>query len=688
VPRTLAHLARFSEIIMQNFAASRLLALGIFTLVLCSAAVLSTPTALGDEAVADKPLALKDLNGHFPMTVPATREQWESRAEELRLQVKIALGIHPLPPLSKSEPVIYGKREMDGYSIEKMYFESLPGFFVTGSLYRPLSVSKSAKSRPAVLYAHGHWDRGRFYEAGEGEVRQLIATGAERFENAAINHMQAACVQLARMGCVVFQFDMIGYADSQQISFNRAHLYGSAEVNPTDDSAQSLLFSARAEGYGQSIMGLQTINAIAAVGAIGNLPDVDASRIAITGASGGGTQSFLTSAVEPRLAASFPAVMVSTGMQGGCTCENACGLRIDTGNIEIAALTAPRPLGMTTAKDWTLNMPEDGFPELRTLYGLVGKESAVELFPGPQFPHNYNHVARVGMYGFMNRAFGLGLSEPILERDFELIRASELTVWDNSHPAPASGLDFERSLTKTWTGAIENAIWPSPQDSEDDRARKQSLLREGWRTLTAHASVLAGKFDVEVTDDSITLVNQSNPSRLLLKSKATASQTHVNLLICDDEPGTNVEQLLASVKDEPTAAYLCEVVDPAGGDRKEQPLVNNPRRAAAYTFGYNTSRINRKLAAVIRLAQAAAQQANKPLHLHVNADDLYLAAAAKLQLPEGTVSKIIVTGDRDEAFQKFRGVKQIVDNDFLPGSLRYQDVEGLAAVVEEIQFRE
>src|SRR5690606_30676730 len=107
------------------------------------------------------------------------------------------------------------------------------------------------------------------------------------------------------------------------------------------------------------------------------LPDVDPERIAITGASGGGTQSFIATAVELRLAGSLPAVMVSTGMQGGCTCENACGLRVGTGNIELAALTAPRPLAMTTADDWTKTMPEDGFPELGKLYQLVGAPKAV-----------------------------------------------------------------------------------------------------------------------------------------------------------------------------------------------------------------------------------------------------------------------------------------------------------------------
>ncbi len=76
---------------------------------------------------------------------------------------------------------------------------------------------------------------------------------------------------------------------------------------------------------------------------------------------------------------SFPAVMVSTGMQGGCTCENACGLRVGTGNIEIAALTAPRPLGMTAADDWTRTMPVDGYPELQKLYSLFQKKDQVNF---------------------------------------------------------------------------------------------------------------------------------------------------------------------------------------------------------------------------------------------------------------------------------------------------------------------
>lgn len=642
----------------------------------------SPAVAVNAPATVSMPVSmkLKDLDGHFPMSVPASRDAWERRADSLRLQVRSALGVHPMPTLAHSAPTIHGRRDMDGYSIEKIYFESLPGFFVTGSLYRPLGKEKPASGFPAVLYAHGHWDKGRFYEASPAEVRQLLANGAERFEHAAINHMQAACVQLARMGCVVLQYDMIGYADSVQISFERAHLYGKDILNPVDDSDRWLLFSAKAEAYGQSIMGLQTINGVRAFEVIGELSDVDATKIAITGASGGGTQSFITSAVEPRMAASFPAVMVSTAMQGGCTCENACGLRVGTGNIELASLTAPRPLGMTTAKDWTLKMPEDGFPELKQLYALYEKASSVELYPGPQFPHNYNHVARVAMYGFMNRAFGMGLAEPILERDFELLRSDMLTVWDDSHPKPSAGLEFERDLTSRWAAMIDESFRIDQDDSPEVADAKRKLLLEGWRVLCSHAVDLAKHFDIQVSDDGATIVSlDASRQALPLETMSTAGNdsTTVDLLVREHGLSAALSANSTSIP-----ASILDVVDPIGSNADKQPLVSNPRPAAAYTYGYNAPRIQRKLAVVVGTIEALHKRTEKPVRVIVSPDDLYFAAAASLLLPRETLSQVVVLGSIEQSRRKFASVDSIVHNDFLPNSLRYQDLEGLLSLLD------
>ena len=129
----------------------------------------------------------------------------------------------------------------------------------------------------------------------------------------------------------------------------------------------------------------------------------------MTGASGGGTQTFILAAIDPRPAAAFPAVMVSTAMQGGCTCENASYLRIGTGNVEIAALIAPRPLGMTAADDWTKEIATKGLPELKAHYRMLGVEDRVMAKPLLQFPHNYNYASRAVMYQFFNKHLKLGL---------------------------------------------------------------------------------------------------------------------------------------------------------------------------------------------------------------------------------------------------------------------------------------
>ena len=154
----------------------------------------------------------------------------------------------------------------------------------------------------------------------------------------------------------------------------------------------------------------------------------------MTGASGGGTQTFILCAIDPRPAVAFPAVMVSTAMQGGCTCENACYLRVGTGNIEMAALFAPKPLGMTAADDWTKEIATKGLPELKQHYRLLGAEDLVMAKPLVQFPHNYNYVSRAVMYHWFNKHLKLGLAEPIVEEDFRPLSVAEMSVWDAAHP--------------------------------------------------------------------------------------------------------------------------------------------------------------------------------------------------------------------------------------------------------------
>ena len=247
-------------------------------------------------------------------------------------------------PGRRSTRSFTGRIDRGEYTVEKVYFESAPGFFVTGNLYRPKNVTGKA---PGVLFAHGHWTDARLSESTEAELRREIADGEERFEEGGRSRFQSMCVQLARMGCVVWQWDMLGNSDSQQLSMQLVH--GFAKQRPEMNTTENWgLFSPQAEAHLQSVMGLQTWNSIRSLDFLLSLPEVDPDRIAMTGASGGGTQTMLLAAIDPRVKLSFPAVMVSTAMQGGCTCENACLLRVDTGNVEFAGLFAPKPQGMTS----------------------------------------------------------------------------------------------------------------------------------------------------------------------------------------------------------------------------------------------------------------------------------------------------------------------------------------------------
>ena len=628
---------------------------------LCMFAVGVSP--LG-QVVADQS-PLRDLDSHCPFTPPTDLGAWDLRAKDLKLQLEVSQGLWPKPELDQVKPKIYGKIEKDDYTIEKVTFESLPGLYVTGNLYRPRKV-EAGKLMPGVLCPHGHWANARFYEAPAAEVNQLLATGAERFEVAARNHIQARCVQLARMGCVVFHWDMLGYCDSQQINFDRAHRFANqpAEAEMKEDGW--LLFSPMAESHCQSVPGLQTLAGQRAVDLLLSLGDVDPKRIAITGASGGGTQSFIGAALDPRISLAFPAVMVSTGMQGGCTCENSCWLRVGTGNVEMAGLIAPRPLGLTAADDWTRTMPKDGFPELQKLYGLFGVENKVALFPALHFGHNYNHVSRVAMYGWVSEHFGLGYEKPVLEREFELAQGPALTVWDAEHPQPASGDAFERKLMKDFAANVNSVMRGLLKGDRKQQAELREILHGGWRVCLGLTS-----FNLEAAkaEKGEGVWNLSSPQdgKWLVKDLVATQPATLSITVTEKGEASKVAATVA--------------VELEGATWTEQPLVSNPRLAAAYTYAYNLplfSKRARQLGATI--AWLKTQYPDKQMAINASGSDAALAAAGVAcaeQLNKGPLADVTV--QLDTAGFRFAKVASIRDLNFLPGAARYWDVAGLVA---------
>ena len=636
---------------------------------------------------------LKDLKGYFPFTPSKSKADWDQRAEKLRRQLLVANGLWPMPKKGPLNAVIHGEARRHGYTVQKVYFESHQGFFVTGNLYRP-TVTKA--KMPGILCPHGHWRDARFYDKGIDAVRKEIVIGAERFEEGGRNHIQARCVMLARMGCVVFHYDMLGDSDSLQISRDRAHRF--AKQMPEMNTEKNWgLFSPQAEGHVQSVLGLQTWNSIRAVDFLLTLPEVDPQRLGITGASGGGTQTFMLAALDDRIDLAVPAVMVSTAMQGGCTCENSSLLRVDTGNVEFAALFAPKPLGLTAADDWTVEMTTKGFPELKAHYTKLGKPDNVILWSNTHFKHNYNYVSRAGMYTWVNRHFKLGHKEPIVEPDYRRLTHAETTVWDDQHPQPECGLEFERKLL---AGIYRN--------SQKQLAKARTTPGEYRKLVGGALESVIGRTLSETGETEFEMGEKIDRGDYLEMSGLLRNNTHgeelpivflypkkwngktaiwINengkgaLFDADGngyQPNANVSKLLAAGSTVIGADLLFQGEFLADGKSIEQARkVENPREFAGYTHGFNHSLFARRVHDVLSVIDYVNDHDRKSDSI----DLVGLAGAGHWAAAARAVSGDVVTRAAiDTDGFRFIKLKDIRDVDFLPGGAKYNDLPGMLAV--------
>lgn len=329
---------------------------------------------------------------------------WQKRADRIKQGILDGMDLNMQVINTPLNPIVHSKRIYDGYTVENVAFESLPGFFVTGNLYRP---TKKLSSYAGILSPHGHGKDPRFQE-----------------------NVQSRCAALAKMGAVVLTYDMIGYGESDQCT----HTHPQAAK-------------------------LQTINGIRGIDFLLSLPNVDPTRIGVTGESGGGTQTFLLAALDKRIAVSVPVVMVSAHFFGGCSCESGMPIHKSTdhqtSNVEIAALAAPRPLLLISdGKDWTKNTPEVEFPYIRNIYKLYGAEDNVENVHLPSEGHDYGFSKRKGAYEFLAKHLKLSLNEirnsdGQIEESFVKIETFKtLRVFDEQHPRPSYSVSGDQAVAQ------------------------------------------------------------------------------------------------------------------------------------------------------------------------------------------------------------------------------------------------
>ncbi len=290
------------------------------------------------------------------------KTEWELRRSALQSCLYQALELNPLPPKINTPPITTPWRKKDGYEVANIAIELIPGLYVNGSLYRPLKIKGKI---PVILNPDGHFEHHRY--RADCQIR---------------------CAAEARMGAMAFSYDLFGWNESLLQFKKEDHRTPLAQT-------------------------IQILSGIRALDYLLSLPEADKDRVGVTGASGGGTQTILLTALDPRIKVSAPIVMVSAYFDGGCPCEHGQPIHACAGgtdNVEIAAMAAPRPqLLVSDGHDWTAHMPEHDFPYLQHLYNYFGDSSMVENVHLPNDNHDYGPNKRVPMYRFMAKHLGLDL---------------------------------------------------------------------------------------------------------------------------------------------------------------------------------------------------------------------------------------------------------------------------------------
>lgn len=292
------------------------------------------------------------------------KQSWETRKTELKNCMITAFGIEKAPKMPNSKPVLTKKRKYKGYSVENIGLEILPGVYTTGSIYKPYPLNKKAA---IVITPNGHFGDGRYRE--DEQIR---------------------CAMLAKMGAIVVNFDLFAWGESQLQFPSATHRNSIAST-------------------------IQVLSGMRLLDYVSTLKYADASRVGVTGGSGGGSHTMFLAALDERVTVSVPVVMVSANHSGGCPCESGRGIHLcgnGTNNAEVAAMAAPKPqLIISDGKDWTSEVPKLEFPFIQRIYDFYDKKDLVENVHFPKEGHDYGLSKRLAMYPFMAKYLELDLSK-------------------------------------------------------------------------------------------------------------------------------------------------------------------------------------------------------------------------------------------------------------------------------------
>ncbi len=334
---------------------------------------------------------------------PASLAAWEARKKALRASMFAAMGDMPEKdcPLS---PKILGTLDREGYRIEKLLFQSRPDVWVTATAYVPTGVTGKV---PAVLAVHGHW---------RGARRDPV--------------VQSRCLGLVKLGFFVLVVDA----------------FGAGERHPTValGGYHGALVGSTLWPAGMTLLGVQVHENRRAVDYLITRPEVDGTKLGITGASGGGNQSMYAGALDERFSAVVPVCSVGTYQSylraACCVCEVLPGALRFTEEGEVLGLVAPRALLVISAtKDayqFSVGEAKKSIAQATPIFKLYDKAANLSHVPF-ESPHDYSKTMRETMYGWMTLHLKKeGNGKPIPEPKFEVEKPEDLACYpENKRPA-------------------------------------------------------------------------------------------------------------------------------------------------------------------------------------------------------------------------------------------------------------
>ncbi len=384
--------------------------------------------------------------------VCGTLGEWHARAAEIRPRILSALGLDPLPERTPLNVNLLGETQLDGYRIQRLTFESRPGFVVTANVYVP----DGPGPFPLVLCPVGHWRHGKDEQ-----------TPAARSHG------------LAKLGYVTITYDPFGQEE---------------RAVPGNEHSEHWRLSLT----GHSNMSLMVWDTVRALDYMLTRPDVDPDRIACTGASGGGLNTLYYSIVDDRLDVAVPVVYITqwadflgTGAQH-CPCSHVPGLGAFTDMGEMTALFAPRPqmyINALADPQFLTAGAQHAEAQARVVYDLfsAGDRLRLRCFPGD---HDYGKAMRETVYGFLEQHLrGQGDGTPVTESSFTPLEPDSPVIrcFESGHvPETAT---TARQLALTWAQEAAARL-PGPD------ALKPSALRTALKTALNPPAPFQPSFEV------------------------------------------------------------------------------------------------------------------------------------------------------------------------------------------------